>query len=136
VKPLQAEKIKNVVIKAILLLEKEKKLFEYQIGRTNYKILFKDIIYFESDGKKVKVILNGKEEQEFYGKLSDVEKQMKDFILIHKSYLINYSHVIEYQYNFVKMSNQVSLPISQQNRKLVRDQFLKSRQRRGNNDIK
>jgi DNA-binding LytR/AlgR family response regulator len=137
IKPIQASKIKEVVIKVMQLLELERKLFEYQIGRTNYKVLMRDIIYFESDGKKVKLYLKDNE-QEFYHKLSDIQKQMnsKDFIMIHKSYLVNYYHVIEYQYNYVKMSNQVILPISQQHRKLVRDYFLRSRQGREVDDIK
>lgn len=137
IKPIHPSKIKDVVIKATQLLELERKLFEYQIGRTNYKVLMGDIIYFESDGKKVKLYLK-ESEQEFYHKLSEIQKQMhsKDFVMIHKSYLVNYNHVIEYQYNYVKMSNQVILPISQQHRKLVRDYFLRSRQGREVDDIK
>jgi len=39
----------------------------------------------------------------FYGKLSEIIKELnQDFILIHKSFLINYNHVIEYQYDNVK----------------------------------
>lgn len=63
---------------------------------------------------------------EFYGKLSEIQRTLEqnDFILIHKSYLINYYHVVEYQYEFVKMSNTVILPISQQHRKAVRSKLL------------
>ena len=67
------------------------------------------------------------EVHEFYGKLSDVEKQLanKDFIQIHKSYLVNYFHVIKYQYENVQMSNNTVLSISQQHRKSVSDRLLK-----------
>jgi DNA-binding LytR/AlgR family response regulator len=39
----------------------------------------------------------------FYGRISDIEQQLnnQDFISIHKSHLINYDPVIEYQYDYV-----------------------------------
>lgn len=134
IKPLQKEKIEEVVRKAIHLLQRGNQFFEYKSGRTEYKIPIKDILYFESNGKKVKMILHDKV-CEFYGKLSDINQQLddQDFILIHKSYLVNYFHVIEYQYDYVKMSNKTILAISQQHRKAVREKLLRRRQRGKNN---
>ncbi len=62
----------------------------------------------------------------FYGKLSEIKQKLENnnFISIHKSYLVNYCHVIEYQYEHVKMSNNTMLPISQQHRKVVRRKFI------------
>jgi DNA-binding LytR/AlgR family response regulator len=67
----------------------------------------------------------------FYGKLSEVEDKLRsqDFIMIHKSYLINFNHVVEYTYDYVKMSNKETLTISQNNRKAVREQLLRRKQR-------
>ncbi|MFA9423819.1 MAG: LytTR family transcriptional regulator DNA-binding domain-containing protein, partial [Sedimentibacter sp.] len=64
-------------------------------------------------------------------KLSSVEEQLNnnDFMMIHKSYLINFNHVIEYTYDYVKMSNKKILTISQNNRKAVREQLLMRKQR-------
>ena len=88
------------------------------------------ILYFESSGRKVKVVLKN-EVNEYYGKLSEVEEKIKndDFFFIHKSYLINYNHVIEYSYEYVKMSNNEILGISQNNRKAVREKLLRKKQR-------
>mgnify|MGYP005838942493 CR=1 FL=1 len=134
IKPLREEKIKEVVRKAIQLIEKGNQLFEYKNGRTNNIVPLKDILYFESDGKKVIIFTQG-DKHEFYGKLSDIEQQLgdQDFIRIHKSYLVNYFHVIEYQYDYVNMSNKTILSISQQNRKSVRDRLLLRRQKGKNN---
>lgn len=90
----------------------------------------KDILYFESDGKKVKIVLLD-QTHEFYSKLLEIEEELdnQDFIYIHKSYLVNYYHVIEYQYDHVKMSNKTILPISQQHRKSVRDKLLQRRRK-------
>lgn len=134
IKPLQTEKIEEVVRKAIHLIERGNQFFKYKNGRTKNKIPIKDILYFESGGKKVKMVLQG-EMHEFYSKLLDIEQQLdnEDFILIHKSYLVNYFHVIEYQYDSVEMSDKTILSISQQHRKSVRDSLLQRRQKGKNN---
>lgn len=131
IKPIQKDVLEEVVNKAIKLIVKNNQYFEYKNGITNYLVPFKDIIYFESDGRKVNIIMKF-ENQCYYGKLSEVEKQLynQDFILIHKSFLVNYDHVLEYQYDYVKMSDNEILPISQNNRKTVREQLLHRKQRK------
>ncbi len=131
IKPIQRDKLEEVVCKALNLIGKNSQYFEYKIGTTNYMVPFKDIIYFESDGRKVNIITKDKT-QSYYGKLSETEKQLntQDFIFIHKSFLVNYEHVIEYQYDNVKMSNNKILSISQNNRRIVRDQLLHRKQRK------
>lgn len=133
IKPLQEEKIEAVVRKAIDLVDRGNHFFDYKSGRTNNKIPIKDILYFESKGKKVKLVLQD-QQHEFYSKLLEIEQQLhhQDFIIIHKSYLVNYYHVIEYQYDYVKMSDQTILPISQQHRKGVRDRLLQRRREGAN----
>lgn len=128
IKPIQAEKIEKVIRKFFELMSRQKQFFEYKKGQTIKKILMNDIIYFESNGKKIKIFSNNKV-IEYYGKLSDVNHQLcnQDFLFIHKSYLINFLHVIEYQYNYVKMSNKNVLSISRQNKKIVRDRLSQRR---------
>ena len=137
IKPILAKKIEEVVRKAINLLRGSNHFFEYKSRHSKYKIPIKDIVYFGSDSKKVKVFLL-ENEYEFYGKLSDIKQELNNlcFILIHKSYLVNYLHVIEYEYDYVKMSNEAILPISQQNRKLVHDKLLQYKQRSRDNEFK
>ena len=134
-KPIKYEKIEEVFKTALKLIKNNNQVFEYQNGRSYYRIPVKDILYFESHGKKIEINLIN-EVQEFYGKLSMIETQLSklDFISIHKSYLINYAHVIESQYDQVRMSNNAVLPISQQNRKQVRDRLLQMRQREEKNN--
>lgn len=130
VKPINKDKIESVIIKAIKLMEKTKYFYEYKNGNVNFSVPVGDILYFESDGRKVNIVLMD-EMKSFYGKLSEVEEQLniQDFIMIHKSYLINFNHVIEYTYDYVKMSNKELLTISQNNRKAVREQLLLRKQR-------
>lgn len=129
IKPFTKEKIESVLLKALKLLDKENSFFEYKNGNVTFSVLIKDILYFESHGRKVNITLSN-ETKSFYGKLSTVEEQINNqgFIMIHKSYLINLNHCIEYTYEYVKMSNQEILTISQNNRKLVREKLMHRRQ--------
>ena len=125
VKPLSKEKITQVVKKFIELSGKGNQYFQFNIGKTLYKIPLKDILYFESEMKKIKVITKDSI-KECYGKLSDVQQEIgnSDFLLIHKSYLVNYFYVAEYQYESIKLTNGDILPISQNHRKDIRQKLL------------
>jgi|LAHS01.1.fsa_nt_gb DNA-binding LytR/AlgR family response regulator len=130
VKPLKREKIESVFITARKVLGSSNQYYEYKVGNVNLNVIINDILYFESSGRKVKIILKD-DVTEYYGKLSEVEEKLKnsDFFFIHKSYFINYNHVIEYSYEYVKMSNNEILGISQNNRKAVREKLLQKKQR-------
>ena len=130
VKPLKIEKIESVLKTAMKVLGSSNQYFEYKVSNVSFNVLISDILYFESSGRKVMVVLKD-DVNEYYGKLSEVEGKIKnsDFFFIHKSYLINYNHVIEYTYEYVKMSNNEILGISQNNRKAVREKLLQKKQR-------
>lgn len=130
IKPVSKIKVEAAINKAIKILGESKHFYEYKNGNVNFSVPVGDILYFESDGRKVNIILMD-EVKSFYGKLSEVEEKLRsqDFIMIHKSYLINFNHVIEYTYDYVKMSNKETLTISQNNRKAVREQLLRRKQR-------
>lgn len=131
VKPIKSEKIESVLKTARKVLGSSNQYYEYKVGNVNFNVLISDILYFESNGRKVKIVLKNDDATEYYGKLSEVEEKIKnsDFFFIHKSYLINYNHVIEYTYEYVKMSNNEILGISQNNRKAVREKLLQKKQR-------
>lgn len=130
IKPIEYDELSDVIKMATKLIEKNNQCFEFKNGNSIYRIPFQDIIYFESDRRKVNIISKDVI-QSYYAKLSEVQKQLynQDFISIHKSFLVNYKHVIEYQYEYVKMSDNKILPISQNNRKAVRNQLLHRKQR-------
>lgn len=130
IKPISREKVELILMKAIKLLEKDCRYFEYKYNNVNFNIPTNDILYFESNGRKVNIILSD-EIKSFYGKLSEVEEQLNnpDFIMIHKSYLVNFNFCIEYNYEYIKMSNQEVLTISQNNRKAVREKLMQRKMR-------
>ena len=107
------------------LIERNSEKFEFQNGRDYYYISFGNIIYFESKGRKIKLVAEGAE-KEFYGAIKELEKKLpKDFLPIHQSYVINRNHVVRYAYETVEMDNGTILSISKAYRVKVRERLLK-----------
>ncbi|MBQ6888703.1 MAG: response regulator transcription factor [Lachnospiraceae bacterium] len=125
VKPLNRQDIEGIILKVNELINRNNTFFEFKIRQKTYRQKIKDILYFESLDKKVYMVtIEGK--IEFYGKLSEIQKQINSFqfITIHKSYLINYQYVKSFEYDKVIMLNNITLPISQNNRNSVRRQQI------------
>lgn len=130
IKPIVDKEIKEVLNSAFNLIDKENEFFDFSIRKALYRIPLKEILYFTSEGKKIKIVtMNEKEEQSFYDKLEDVRDRLpKDkFLLIHKSYLVQFNYIMEYKYDCLKMINGDVLNISQSNRKEVRLKLMKHR---------
>ena len=89
-KPFSKEAIGNVARQCRERLKKERdRYFICRSGEIYYRIAKKDILYFESDRRKVHCVTEGKTYQ-FYGKLDEVQAAVgEDFIRIHQRYLIN-----------------------------------------------
>lgn len=121
-KPIAEKQLLDALKQGVYLINRGNLFFEYSIGKTVYKTYYKDILYFKSEGRKIKIVFM-KEVKEFYGKLKHVIKGLgtQDFMHIDKSYLINPSYVAEYNYEWIKMTNNEVLTISQANRKMIRD---------------
>ena len=125
VKPITRKQIEDSLDLAVKLVEKNAKKFEFQNGRDYYYISYGKIIYFESEGRKIKIVAVGAE-KEFYGGIRDLVKRLpKEFFPIHQSYVINKMHVVRYTYEMVEMDNGIMLSISKAYRKQVRERLLR-----------
>ena len=125
VKPISVRQIEDALELAIKLLEKNVERFEFQNGRDYYYISYGEIIYFESEGRKIKIVCVDAE-KEFYGAIRELEKKLpKEFFTIHQSYVINKTHVVRYTYETVEMDNSTILSISKAYRKQVRERLLR-----------
>jgi len=121
----EAEIIKDVRL-AMKLTDKLGGVFIYKKGHEVYRKPVKNILYFESSNREVKMVTDGGEEV-FYGKLDEVYDQVAKyhFMFIHKSYIVNYFYVTKFRYEEVTMSNMEVLPISQARRKTTRELQVK-----------
>lgn len=125
VKPILKSQIDETMEMAIRIIKKKNERFEFQLGKDYYYVPMGNIIYFESEGRKVKIVTL-RESYEFYGKLKEITKSLsEDFILIHQSYVINREYIFRYTYEMVELVNGTILTISQVNRKKVRERILK-----------
>lgn len=127
VKPIDQMKIYHVLDNIYRISGKSSKGFEFQNQNNRCRIAYTDILYFQSVGRKINIIMK-KEVKSFYGKLNEIEERIpKDvFLRIHKSYLVNKSYVKEFTYEWVKMLNGDVLNISKINRADVRRKILES----------
>ncbi len=130
IKPLEENKLKEILGHCIKEYEIRNQIFEYRVKGEHYRVRYKDIRYFHSDNKQVKIVKRN-EEVMFRGKLRDlVEKVPSNFILIHQSYLINIDYVTEFNYETVKIEDidgEKILGISVAYRKIVREQIMRSK---------
>ena len=66
------------------------------------------------------------EKFEFYGSLENIYSELKGskFLFVHKSFIVNYRYIKEYEYEQVIMVDSTVLPISQSRRKAIRSMFI------------
>ena len=84
-----------------------------------------EIIYFSSSGRTVTLVSLDKS-YTFYDTLEDIYSEIKNrhFLYIHKSFIVNYRYVRQYEYEQVTLLDGTVLPISQPRRKLIRKMIL------------
>lgn len=127
VKPVSDAQLKEVLGRSIRQKQRLKSCFEYKKGSTIYRVPSKDIAYFASMDKKIRLVTKEGEE-EFYGKLKNILEELPaDFMMIHKSYIINQLYVSEYAYDSVKMTDGTVLSISKPYRKEIRGKIKQYR---------
>lgn len=120
-KPIQPNKIRENIRLAMKLSNQLDGVFKYKKRQESYKIDVRDILYFESMNREIRMVTTQGEER-FYGKLEEIITQVAkyQFIQIHKSYVVNYNQIIQFRYEAVILPDGESLPISQSKRKEVR----------------
>lgn len=126
-KPVKYQEFRTVFWQAAeRILEQQSNYFHFKTGKYFVKIPCKDILYFESAGRKV-IVHTLQRSYEHYNKLNEIEENLKDmrFVRIHKAYLVNIDNVEAFQYERVAMSDGTILSISQKNRPRIRSEFWK-----------
>ena len=89
------------------------------------KLMTDHIYYLESDLRTIRVV--AKEGTfTFTGTISSLEEQLRPdgFIRIHKSFLVNVSHIYNIFKDSVTMDNKEVLPMSKHKRREVNQEFL------------
>lgn len=103
--------------------------FTFCYKNQEYKLLCKDILYFESRGRQICVYEKSGEMHVFNGKLTDVEKKLEGgktpFLRIHQSFLVNYFLIRSRTKTEVCMVNGIVLQISEDRQKQFSKEYGK-----------
>lgn len=124
-KPISPSAVIEDLKLAMIRADKLGGVFTYKKENESYRVPIKDILYFKSIGREIKIVTMNNEDI-FYGVLQKVLDEVKkyQFIQIHRSYIVNYSHISIFRYEEVTMINKDTLPISQSKRKEIKDMQL------------
>jgi DNA-binding LytR/AlgR family response regulator len=128
IKPLTESQVMKVVDKYLIITKHDNHMFEYKKSTQYYKVPISEILYFESQHRKI--IIHMKEgNDEFYGSMERIYSMVKDhkFLFIHKSIVINYNCIKKLSYEEVIMIDDTILPISQSRRKAIKSSYMKIR---------
>ena len=76
-KPVNTEQLSECFVDACRQISDRNACFEYTCKRGFFRIPFREIAYFESDRRVIRLYLWNGEHREFYGKLNRIEEGMK-----------------------------------------------------------
>jgi DNA-binding LytR/AlgR family response regulator len=106
VKPIEQEKVIKNVEKLLELDEQDNRYFVYEYNRIKNKIHYGDIIYFESDGRHIKIICSDGTEKIFVGKMKELADSLPfSYVMVAQSFIINLRHIKMYKKDSCVMDN-------------------------------
>lgn len=127
-KPFGMGQFRRYFREAICRIGEENAYYQFSFNKRLRKVAFRDIVYFESRNRVIHIFLNDGSEEQFYGKLNDVEKEIEEsrqcFLRIHQSFLVNYSYIKKIDFSNVTLAmsgrKELKLKISEDRQKAVR----------------
>lgn len=121
-KPLNKNKVVGVVRLAARLLETENNIFSFKTGTHTHRLPFRDIIYFENLGRKIKLV-SINDTFYFYGTFDSIIEQLPKsrFVMPHRSYIVNYENSQDIKKDVIKTCNGDIIPISRLKAKEVHE---------------
>lgn len=114
---------------AVHLLQSTRQTFKIKIHGEVIDIPLKQVLYMESQGRKVTIYIkkdSGMKEYSYYASISTLEKQLTDngFLRIHKSYLVNMRYLKAFRHDKAILSTDILLPVSQKNYAARKQEYL------------
>ncbi|MDD2959474.1 MAG: LytTR family DNA-binding domain-containing protein [Lachnospiraceae bacterium] len=101
--------------------------FRYNFKKNSVKILYSNIVYFESDGRSIKIQQKDGNVDKFNGKLNVVEDIVGDsntpFLRIHQSYLVNFHYIKKICFSKIELYDGEMLCISEERQKTIRERY-------------
>lgn len=126
-KPITREKLYPVLKKLVNEFKRTVSCYhEFDINKEKFILRTDEILYFESLGRKIKVV-TATGEYHYYGNISTLEKKYKetDFTSCHRAYIVNLKNVKMIKKGTVVLKNGCEIPISTKKNQKVYDEFTK-----------
>lgn len=126
-KPIDKTKFSQYFTDAIDALNKADRYLLYKYNRQINKVKLKNVIYFESNRRKILIHKIDGTVLEYYGKLNELELDLKKseikFIRTHQSFLVNCEYIIGWKYTDLILEGQIYIPISEEQQKRIQIQY-------------
>lgn len=126
-KPFEEEKLEASLKKAIDQLNYQYETINYFYAKEYYRVLIDDIMYVQSQGRTILLYCIEDKIYRFYGKLGDIEEELKTkhrkFVRINRSVCVNIKYVAKWTYKYMEMSNGETINIGEKYRDEVREYF-------------
>lgn len=124
-KPIDKNTFKSILLEAIQHLRTFGNFFFFKIEREHYQIPYSNIILFEAQKRKIRLITT-ENEYLFYGKIKDVYKQIDNtiFVQCHVSYIVNMQQIHSLNEKNLTLKNNIQIPISKPYRTSVKIKHL------------
>ena len=125
VKPIDENMIASVISGILHMNGQDRRFYTYRVNKTVHKVAYGDICYLASDRKHIRIVMYNGNVKEFVGKLKDEIADLPDYyIQIGQSYVVNYSHISQFNPESVVMDNGDELMISRGYRAQVSEKLL------------
>lgn len=113
VKPLNEERIFNDLKSLLELRRRDKRLFVYRFNKIERMILLRNIVYFESDRKHIKIKCTNLGECIYVGQLkNELKKLPENFVMVRQDNIINLDHIKSIYSGYIQMDNGELIKIS------------------------
>lgn len=125
IKPLKKEDIFSVLDLASRLKREAEACFLFQAQGVTKSVPVHKIRYFESNARKIKIVHEDGED-EFYGKLDDIEAKLNDkyFLRLHKSFLVHYHWIRRFSPKAVILNDGKAITITRSQQKKVMEALI------------
>lgn len=108
------EAIREALDSAVKNINDSRQYFVFSSKKQQVRLLYKRIVNFESRKRVIRINLADGSVKEYYGKLSEVEKQINDrsFVRCHQSYIVNANYIEQVEGSWIYLNNNIQIPIS------------------------
>lgn len=127
IKPVNAVRFKEVLRIAQKRLDESSHSILAVCGRRQMRFCCSDLLYLESDRRKVQLHTVQGKVYETYGKLDDWARKLAscDFIQVHKSYLVNMACIASFETAGLALQNGKIIPVSEGRRREAKAAYFK-----------